>query len=215
MIKIDKSEVLRYLGCRGECDPETMKEVDSCIEECARLAAPNFIYKKYLLDDDFSIKDSSIILPGNDIKEHLRGAGEIFLMAATIGFEIDKKIMFYEHTSIHRSVILDACASACVESVCSEAEEQIRDSVSGNYRLTWRFSPGYGDFPISVQKSFINLLEADKRIGLYVTESNILTPRKSVTAVIGAADSKVGKKHDCSSCNMWEGCVFRDGKCNN
>ena len=51
--------------------------------------------------------------------------------------------------------------------------------------LTSRFSPGYGDMPLSQQRLFVTLLDTPRKIGLTTTPAFILTPRKSVTAVLG------------------------------
>lgn len=212
MISIDKNEVLRYLGYRGQTIEDSLNsQIDLCISICKESAKPRFIYERFNINDDFYIENSSFYFEGEDIKKHLNGAKQIFLMAATIGFEIEKKINFYKLANLNQSLILDACASAFIESVCDGAEAEIREKVNSEGKsLTGRFSPGYGDFPITVQKNLINLLGADKRIGLNVTHSNILTPRKSVTAVLGVVDSdKPVKKNECNNCNLKERCRFR------
>ena len=56
------------------------------------------------------------------------------------------------------------------------------------YRQTWRFSPGYGDRPLSMQDDLLAAVEAGKRIGLATTQGHMLTPMKSVTAIIGLQD---------------------------
>ena len=76
--------------------------------------------------------------------------------------------------------------------------------------LTDRFSPGYGDLPISLQDSFLRLVDAQKQIGLTVTTTHILTPRKSVTAIIGLANQPQNKRfRGCAYCSMFETCAFR------
>ena len=75
---------------------------------------------------------------------------------------------------------------------------------------TWRFSPGYGDLPIEIQGEFLQVLDAPKRIGLYATANNILTPRKSVTAVIGLSENKISKgRRGCVICSMKDACPYR------
>ena len=48
-----------------------------------------------------------------------------------------------------------------------------------------RFSPGYGDLPLVVQKEFMTLLDCAHLIGINLNESLLMSPSKSVTAVIG------------------------------
>ena len=139
------------------------------------------------------------------------GAKKVVVMAATIGFEIEKRTELYKHRCLKDSVILDACATAYIESVCDETEDEIRrQKKEEGLFLTTRFSPGYGDFPITLQKDIISLTGADKRIGLTVTKSNILLPRKSVTAVMGITENSLADKTGrCSCCSMANGCEFK------
>ena len=115
-----------------------------------------------------------------------------------------------------KAVICDAMASAAVEQVCDYAETEIAERLSGKH-FTLRFSPGYGDFPLDVQKDFLLAANAQKVIGLCVNPSGMLTPTKSVTAVIGVHDMPVEKqRHGCECCNMRERCNYRKtgGTCN-
>lgn len=115
------------------------------------------------------------------------------------------------------ALVLDALSSAMIERYCDECEQIMRERTGGHF--TFRFSPGYGDFPIEVQDAFLRLLSAEKRIGLTATENHILIPRKSVTAVIGiigtgtAADGEPPKKRSCEGCNLRDRCDFR--RCGN
>jgi hypothetical protein len=65
-----------------------------------------------------------------------------------------------------------------------------------------RFSPGYNDFDIAHQTDLLRMLQAHKRIGLSETKSHMLTPLKSVTAVIGigAQDGSPAVKDKCAGC---------------
>ena len=93
--------------------------------------------------------------------------------------------------------------------MCNKAEEEIQNKLDG-YNFTWRFSPGYGDFPIDLQQKFLEILDAPKRIGVNTTENMLLVPRKSVTAVIGLSKGEISKgKRGCVSCNMYDRCEYR------
>ena len=107
------------------------------------------------------------------------------------------------------AVVADSMASAAVEQVCDAAEAEIMREFAGQY-TTWRFSPGYGDFPLEIQGKFLDVLSAPKRIGLNITDGGLMAPCKSVTAVIGVADKEIERKRrGCSVCNMREHCAFR------
>lgn len=88
------------------------------------------------------------------------------------------------------AVIYQAAAAAMVETYCDEVNERIRqDAAQRGMYCRPRFSPGYGDFPIAHQRDFSRLLDTPRKIGLTVTESCLLAPIKSVTAVIGLSET--------------------------
>ncbi|MCL2696727.1 MAG: hypothetical protein FWE74_01445 [Oscillospiraceae bacterium] len=135
---------------------------------------PRYVYK--------TADINCALLQGEDIKTHVKGCGEIIIFAATLGFQADELIRRTEAYDMAGAVVLDALASELIEKACDEAEVEIRAKYK---KITARFSPGYGDFPLEVQGGLLLFLGAKKRIGLYANENNLLIPRKSVTAVIG------------------------------
>jgi hypothetical protein len=110
-----------------------------------------------------------------------------------------------------RAVILDACGSALVEQGCDGAEKELAARFPGQY-LTDRFSPGYGDLPLSLQGNICTALDAPRRLGLHVTESSLLNPVKSVTAVVGLSDQpQKARIRGCTYCQMRESCALHKG----
>ena len=93
--------------------------------------------------------------------------------------------------------------------MCDEVENLIKAENPDKF-LTWRFSPGYGDYPLSLQSELLRILDAPRKIGLCTNENSILTPTKSVTAVIGVSDNPIeNKRKGCASCNLKTTCKFR------
>ena len=93
-----------------------------------------------------------------------------------------------------------------------ETEKEIKEKINKDNFMTWRFSPGYGDLPITLQREFVRVTDAEKRIGLTVNEGGILLPRKSVTAIIGLSKEPIPKqRRGCAYCNMNKTCQFRRG----
>ncbi|MBP1549121.1 MAG: methionine synthase, partial [Oscillospiraceae bacterium] len=160
-------------------------------------------------DNSVKLSGYTLSLNGNNISAHLDGCCGAVLLAATLGNSVDKLLRQIQTQDMAKAVILDAMASAAIEQVCDEAEKEISARL-GNKHFTWRFSPGYGDFPIEVQKDFLTALNAQKVIGLCASQSGMLTPTKSVTAVIGVHEKSVQQqKHSCESCNMRDRCNYR------
>ena len=96
----------------------------------------------------------------------------------------------YSVTDMSKTVVLQACAAAELEEYCDEMQKQIAIKLGEGLYLRPRFSPGYGDFSILHQRDVLQMLEAQKKIGLTLTEGYMLTPTKSVTAVIGISREK-------------------------
>ena len=214
-IKIPKDEVLRYLGYKEQklsIDLENL--IDATIDEAENLMDFKYTYSKHktvLLEDGVLMEGTNLILKGQDIKEHLKYAKDTVLMAATLGGRIEKQIRLYEKINLTKALILDSCATAAIEEGCDKIEECIKEEeAKEGLSITFRFSPGYGDLPLSVQKEFLNALNAEKIIGLTASEHQLLLPRKSVTAIIGLIPKeKAQDKKGCEVCKNYENCSFR------
>ena len=211
--KIDRAEAFRYMGHRGGALPENLNALaDECEQRLLEAVAPKFVYALFGIEhteNGVAVSGTSLTLKGNDISAHLADCEKCVLFAATLGAGADAVIRGYESTAMEKAVIADCMASAAIEQVCDRAEAEIREKLP-DMHFTWRFSPGYGDLPLDVQRDFLNVLGAQKRIGLTVTESLILIPRKSVTAVIGISEREIPKgRRGCAVCGMRDKCEFR------
>lgn len=210
---LNRAEAFRYMGHKGGEIPENINSLaDECEEKLLAAIRPNYVWRVFDIaesENGISVSGTSLALTGNDITEHLRGCERCALMCATLSVGADSVIRAYESAEMEKAVIADCLASAAIEQVCDIAEREIQAAV-GDYHYTWRFSPGYGDLPLELQRQFIEVLQAQKRIGVTVTNSLILIPRKSVTAVMGISENEIPKgRRGCSNCNMRERCEFR------
>lgn len=210
---INRTEAFRYLGIKGTPDNATLQLADECEKMLLAEMTPKFCwsYAEISEHSDTSVKLSGYTLEfvGNDVSAHLDGCCGVVLLAAALGNNVDMLLRKTQAQDMAKAVILDAMASAAIEQVCDEAEKKISARLE-NKHFTWRFSPGYGDFPITVQKDFLTALNAQKVIGLCASQSGMLTPTKSVTAVIGVHEKSVQQqKHGCESCNMRDRCNYR------
>ena len=214
-LDINKEEVLRYLGYKGQdIDENLASTIEECREEIKKVITPRVVYSYKNIkssDDGVEVITTNLILKGNDIKEHLKNSTECVLMAVTLGNEVEKRTRLYEKTNLTKALILDACATTAVEEVCDIVENGVKEkAISDGMNITFRYSPGYGDLPLDVQNIFLRVLVAQKKIGLTVSENNLLFPRKSVTAIIGIVNSGIEKKRkSCKECSNYENCSFR------
>lgn len=214
-LKIRKSEVLRYLGYKGQkLDERLVKLIEDCIKEIQKIANPHYIYQECRIDwrqKKGIVLGKDLVLSGEDIKHHLKGCDKCFVLAATLGPEVDRQIKNYQLVDMTRAVILDTCASEAIEGVCDDAQREIEKiMMQKGYNITSRFSPGYGDLPIHLQLKILSYINAPSKIGLTSTRDSLLIPRKSVTAFIGCSKKVLQEEEkSCNSCNAYEFCKFR------
>jgi 5-methyltetrahydrofolate--homocysteine methyltransferase len=204
---------LRYLGYKGSLPGDNIQKIiDECEAELLSAIEPRYIYHAFDIvrrTEKLLLDGCNISLDGKDIKNHLDGCDRAVLFCSTLSAGADRLIRTAQLEDMTRAVIINSLASVAIEQVCDFAESEIRKEYPESF-MTWRFSPGYGDFPIEIQGDFLNVLNAPKRIGLTATESSILIPKKSVTAIIGLSDKPIEqKKRGCQTCNLRETCNFR------
>lgn len=210
---IDQKEALRYLGYVGNKPEENIQKIlNECESNVLDMIDPRYIYKCFDIisnQDKIVLDNCKLELTGNDIVNHLKGCTKVILMCATLSINMDRFIRVTQITDMTKAVIIDSLASVAIEKICDNIQDDIMEEFSG-YFQTYRYSPGYGDFPIEIQKDFLSVLDAPKRIGLTSTDDCILTPKKSVTAVIGLSETQLRtEKRGCQSCNMKDTCIYR------
>lgn len=209
-MQVDKKEALRYLGVRGEPDAQTLALLDDCTARLMGVAA----FKHTALELPVAIADDAITFSGVTVKSHalarhIAGSAHALLFAATLGAGVDRLMQAYAATDIPMAAALQACAASLLESGADEAQAGfVKHYAQKGLYLMPRFSPGYGDFSLAVQPDILRLLDAQRRIGLFATKNNMLTPTKSITAVIGVSSQPCGGKPGCAACNKTD-CAFR------
>ena len=208
---INPWEVLRYLGAaQGEPPEELLETVRGCSAEIRAVARPRVVWRLFPLEGTTPV-GTSVTLMGADIQAHLTDCHQCIFMAATLGADVERLLMHTQVSDMAKALILDSCASAAVENLCDnlEADLRARLEAEGCY-LTGRYSPGYGDFPLTFQRDFCTLLNAQRQIGLTVSPTSLLIPRKSVTAVLGVSRTpRPASSSGCERCNLYETCQIR------
>lgn len=211
--KINREEAFRYMGIKGEPDPRTIAAAGECEQLLIEAADPKWSWVFAEIDQASSegifLKGHKLILRGKDIAGHLEGCFGAALLCATLGESVDKLLRKIQAEDMAKAVITDSMASAAIEQVCDAAEDEIRGRFKDKF-MTWRFSPGYGDFPLETQKDFLTAVNASRTVGVFLTDGGLLAPTKSVTAVTGISDKPINSaRKGCGSCNMKEKCTFR------
>lgn len=215
-------ETLKYLGYKGQdISDEMLRDINLCTEYVLKAIQCRYILQKFeavYTPYGVNLKGTSFSLGGNDIREHLGKSKYVVLMASTLGHEVDRLIKMTQHISLSRAVIMDAVCTTAIEEVCDGLQQQLYDYESKNgFYITERYSPGYGDLPISVQPDFLNVISAQKYTGITCNSDFLMIPQKSVTALLGVklsqeksnesdSDSRFKK---CLKCRVRKNCTFR------
>ena len=210
---VDRALALRYLGCARTTDEQLLRSLEEAarlIEETARPRSVCFSAPLSHETDGVHFLGTALCLPGRDIGALLRESTQGILFCATLGSETDRLIRQWQLRDLSFAAMLDACASSAVEVLCDRLEAALTEEYGAKGKfLTDRFSPGYGDLPLSVQSSLCAVLDTPRRIGVQVSSSSILNPRKSVTAVLGVCASQQPRRDRCLGCLQYDTCPLR------
>lgn len=211
---LDIKEALRYLGAREPVSEQMYADVRAVADNLCAALTPQYTYRLFSLEpcaDGFYLPEANILLPGDDAKKMLSQCQSVVLLACTLGARFEAMMRAQQVRDMACAVILDACANAWVEAGCDQVEQELKQRLNGRF-LTDRFSPGYGDLPLSLQCEICTTLDTPRRLGLHVTEQFLLNPVKSVTAVIGVSDHpQMARIRGCAYCCMRETCTLRKG----
>ena len=206
-------EALRYLGVQSDPGGEVRGRLRVMAEELREKIAPRYALRvlDVCREGDALTLGHAVRLPGNMARRMLQDCERAALLVCTLGTRFDARMRTEQARDMAGAVMLDALGSALVEAGCDEAERELAARFPGLY-LTDRFSPGYGDLPLSVQPDVIEATDAARRLGVQVTESCLINPQKTVTAVIGVADRpQPARVRGCAQCSRQGACEYRKG----
>ena len=192
--EIKQSEVLRYLGYRGQkADEAITEQIRECIHEMLRVIQPRFVYRRFPITfvEEDTMEAGGLVLKSRNLSTNLRGCREVIYFAATLGSGVDRLMTRFGRLNITKAAILQAVGAAAMEAYCDQCQRSLEEELQAEHLfLRPRFSPGYGDFDICYQEPVVRMLNCAKTIGLTLTDSFMMTPTKSVTAVIGISTQK-------------------------
>ena len=183
---INRREILRYAGVRGEA-PELEALLEECIAESDGKLSYKVCWREFpvkhredILDLGFAETSSASLI------RNLAGCGSVVLFAATVGIGMDRAIARYSSLSPAKALLLQALGTERIEALCDMFNEEVtREQAAMGRETRPRFSPGYGDLPLDMQKSIFAVLDCPRKIGLSLNENLLMSPSKSVTALIG------------------------------
>lgn len=223
-IDIPLREVHRYLGYRGVSPSEEMTaHITPCLQQLTEKSRLSAVWICEFLrhahenagqtdrhsEEHLQIADLDIVSKG--LSRNMRGCDRAVMMAVTIGPGVDFLIRRAETVSMVDAAIYQAAGAAYVEAWCNEVNRRICAFMEQKGRYGHpRFSPGYGDLPLSLQKDFSRILDMPKNCGISLTDTLLMMPSKSVTAFIGFSPKKEPcVPAGCASCENASKCEYR------
>ena len=218
---VDAGEVWRYAGFPGGPSGED-EPLEALFEEVLAQSRGVFRYDVCYRRFPLRFEDGMPVLPfahsSKGLARCLRGSREAVMMAATVGIGTDRMIARAQRESAARALLWQALGAERVEALCDTfCADLLKESADPGIRETPRFSPGYGDLPLEKQKDFVRILDCSRQIGVSLSETLLMTPSKSVTAIFGilpaCEDGETGEVADrggqgCRGCAAKD-CMFR------
>jgi len=205
-----RREILRYAGvCRETA--EDCAQLEKSLAKCDKAFTGRVCFSRFPIHTEGDYIDLGFAaLYSRSLALNLQGCEEIVLFAATVGLGIDRLIKRCGTESMADAMFLQAIGTERIETLCREFCDDLKREEAAEQRyLRPRYSPGYGDVPLTLQHDVFRVLDCSRQIGISLSDSLLMTPSKSVTAIVG-----IGKKQCtphgelCSYCDL-EGCPFR------
>ena len=171
-----EKRTLNYLNFRGEASEEQIAMVRKAIEEMKSVARPAFAYKFFSIEEcpiDISFKSLSDLFSKS-------GSDSVCFIVSTLGIAVDKRIDRLKDSDPSRMVLIDAASNAYIEEVTNDFQKKLE--LKGQ---TFRFAPGYGDVPLSLQKQIFENIPEISKMGLTLDDGCLMHPFKSMTGIIG------------------------------
>lgn len=179
-IPLDKREVWARLGGIGAVSEE---DIAAAFSEISSVATPaiSSVDMRILVNNGECVSAEGLMVSGRDFAKTVSDCRTLGVLMVTLGAGVDRLILKKSAISLSEAFIYDAIASAMAESLADLAEA----TLVASREHTGRFSPGYGDMPLGMQSDIIRLLDGGRRMGVTLSESGLMSPKKSVTALIG------------------------------
>lgn len=184
-VNINKNMALRFLRVRTEPDKEIMDMFNTCVDEFVDAVSYKACYRYFDIsccDGKISFSDM-LEFSSEDLCKNLNGCKGAFVFVATTSGMVDRLINKYSQLQVSKAVVIDAIGSAAVEGFCDKLCEYLSDTYQ--VKLKPRYSPGYGDLSITNQSKVLWCVDCMRKIGVTLTENNMMVPTKTVSAIVG------------------------------
>lgn len=196
---------LKYLSV--EVSPETVETyfppLKSVAAEIAAVAQPrvtSVCFPTAVNAEGFYTIEPDIVFESRDLAAMLTECHHLLLMGVTLGSAVDTQNLKLQLTRPTDALYWDALAGVYAEELLNRFLQSIRaQSAPGEY-FSSPYSCGYGDLSINMQPILLHLLNAEKQIGVTLSPSNMMSPIKSITSIVGISRLPQRPSYGCLKC---------------
>ena len=186
---VDLQEIARYMRMgRTVPDGALAARVTELRDEALKIVRPAHIERRFPIIDGNIVSGSARLVLAGTLARHLAGCHAAYLVCGTLGAGFDAFQRRVSTTSGADALIVQAIGAALIEKLMDEVEAEILRELQPNETLVSRYSPGYGDFPLAAQRTILSLLDTPRKIGVSLTDTLLMVPSKSVSAILGVKE---------------------------
>ena len=180
------AEVARYMRMGGALPEGVLAaRVKALMEEADKAVRPARVWRRLPVAAGTIGSGPCAIPLAGTLATHLAGCRSAYLACGTLGAGMDALQRRVSARSGADALIVQAIGAAFIEAWMDAVENEIRAELAPGESLVTRYSPGYGDFPLAAQRALLELLDAPRAVGVSLTDTLLMVPSKSVSAVIG------------------------------
>ena len=184
VLPVDEGALLRYAMLPRRAAPPEALPLPETVEAVRGIRCRGvwreypLVFREEEMDLGFAVTASQ------SLRRHLAGCTGILLFACTAGVEMDRLAARAALRSPVHGLLMHAAGAERVESGCDALGAALAERFPRR-ELTPRFSPGYGDLPLALQRQVMAALDCGRTVGITLTDSLLMRPTKSVTAILG------------------------------
>lgn len=206
-------EIYRYMGIKNS--EKISEQIKNRVTELLCLAKElsdfKYVYKKLQIKNitETTVDLELLKIDSQNLIKNLKDCSEVIIFVATLGMEFEKKLRFFSASEPSDALIFQAIGTELLEAYCDNLTQDVfLKDYPEHFGTKPRFSPGYGDLSLECQKDIFRILKPEKTIGAYLTDSLMMVPSKTITAIVGITDTPKEKENSCKTCKKTD-CEFR------
>ena len=185
-MRLDLREIARYMRM-GRTLPEgaLAERVTALRDRALKVIRPARTWRRFPIEGGAIVSGGVRLDIAGTLARHIVGCRAAYLVCGTIGAAFDAFQRRVSVSSGADALIVQAIGAALIEKLMDSVEDEIHGELAENETLVERYSPGYGTFPLAAQRTLLALLDAPIKVGVSLTDTLLMVPSKSVSAIIG------------------------------